>query len=59
MGIGLDRLVMQMIGAESLRDVIAYPKLKDATEAMTQCPSPVDDAQLDLLGLELRTAQEE
>ena len=54
MGIGLDRLVMQMIGAESLRDVIAYPKLKDATEAMTQCPSPVDDAQLDLLGLELK-----
>ena len=54
MGIGLDRLVMQMIGAESLRDVIAYPKLKDATEAMTQCPSPVDEAQLDLLGLELK-----
>ncbi len=54
MGIGLDRLVMQMIGAESLRDVIAYPKLKDATEAMTQCPSPVDDAQLDLLGLEIK-----
>ena len=55
MGIGLDRLVMQMIGAESLRDVIAYPKLKDATEAMTQCPSPVDDAQLDLLGLKLKS----
>lgn len=54
MGIGLDRLVMQMIGAESLRDVIAYPKLKDATEAMTQCPSAVDDAQLDLLGLEIK-----
>jgi aspartyl-tRNA synthetase len=54
MGIGLDRLVMQMIGAESLRDVIAYPKLKDATEAMTQCPSAVDDAQLDLLGLQLK-----
>ena len=54
MGIGLDRLVMQMIGAESLRDVIAYPKLKDATEAMTQCPSAVDDAQLDLLGLQIK-----
>jgi len=54
MGIGLDRLVMQMIGAESLRDVIAYPKLKDATEAMTQCPSAVDSAQLDLLGLSIK-----
>ena len=53
MGIGLDRLVMQMLGAESLRDVIAYPKLKDATEAMTECPSPVDDDQLKLLGLEI------
>ena len=57
MGIGLDRLVMQMIGAESLRDVIAYPKLKDATEAMTQCPSPVDDAQLDLLGLSIKAKE--
>ncbi|MBQ6066449.1 MAG: aspartate--tRNA ligase [Clostridia bacterium] len=54
MGIGLDRLVMQMLGAESLRDVIAYPKLKDATEAMTECPSPVDDDQLKLLGLEIK-----
>ena len=53
MGIGLDRLVMQMLGAESLRDVIAYPKLKDSTEAMTECPSPVDDDQLKLLGLSI------
>ncbi len=52
--LGLDRLVMQMIGAESLRDVVAYPKLKDATEAMTECPSPADPAQLDLLGIQLK-----
>ena len=57
MGIGLDRLVMQMIGAESLRDVIAYPKLKDATEAMTECPSRVDEDQLKLLGLTINTAE--
>ncbi len=54
MGIGLDRLVMQMVGAESLRDVIAYPKLKDATEPMTDCPSPVDKEQLDVLGIEIK-----
>ncbi len=57
MGIGLDRLVMQMIGAESLRDVIAYPKLKDATEAMTECPTRVDNEQLKLLGLTIDSAE--
>ena len=58
MGIGLDRLVMQMIGAESLRDVIAFPKLQNASEPMTECPSPVDTLQLDELGIEVK-AQEE
>ncbi|MDR1629778.1 MAG: aspartate--tRNA ligase [Oscillospiraceae bacterium] len=53
-GIGLDRLVMQMLGAESLRDVVVFPKLKDATESMTQCPSPVHTAQLDELGIGIK-----
>lgn len=53
MGIGLDRLVMQMLGCETLRDVIAYPKDKNASEPMTECPSVVDDAQLDELGIKL------
>ncbi|MCR4747250.1 MAG: aspartate--tRNA ligase [Clostridiales bacterium] len=53
MGLGLDRLVMQMLRCETLRDVIAYPKNKDAVEPMTSCPSPVDNAQLAELGIEL------
>ncbi len=51
MGIGLDRLVMQMIGADSLRDVVAFPKLQNASEPMTECPAPVDDVQLKELGI--------
>ena len=58
MGIGLDRLVMQMIGAESLRDVIAFPKLQNASEPMTECPSPVDTLQLDELGIEVKEIEE-
>ena len=59
MGIGLDRLVMQMIGADSLRDVIAFPKLQNASEPMTECPSPVDTLQLDELGIAVKEAAEE
>ena len=59
MALGLDRLVMQMLGAESLRDVVPYPKLKDASEAMTDCPSPVDQEQLDVLGIAIKAPQDE
>ena len=59
MGIGLDRLLMQMIRAETLRDVIAFPKTKDASEPMTDCPSPADEEQLDVLGLKLAPKNEE
>ncbi len=58
MGIGLDRLVMQMLGCESLRDVIAYPKVQNASEPMTECPAIVDGVQLDDLGIAI-TAEEE
>ena len=51
MGIGLDRLVMQMLGAATLRDVIAFPKVQNMTEPMTDCPSAVDDQQLAELGI--------
>lgn len=53
MGIGLDRLVMQMLGASTLRDVIAFPKVQNMTEPMTDCPSVVDDQQLVDLGIAL------
>ncbi len=58
MALGLDRLVMQMLGAATLRDVVAYPKVQNMTELMTQCPSSVDDAQLIELGLSLCKTEE-
>lgn len=53
MGIGLDRLCMQLTGSETLRDVVAYPKTKDAAEPMTSCPAPAADEQLEELGIKI------
>ena len=58
MGIGLDRLVMQMLGCESLRDVVAYPKVQNASEPMTECPAAVDKIQLDELGIALKEKED-
>ncbi len=57
MGIGLDRLVMQLLRADSLRDVIAYPKVQNASEPMTECPAAVDKIQLDDLGISLKAEE--
>ena len=54
MGIGLDRLCMQLFNCESLRDVIAFPKVQNASELMTACPAPVDTSALDELGIKLK-----
>ena len=48
-GLGLDRLAMLMSGADSLRDVLAFPKVQNASELMSGCPASVDSKQLDEL----------
>ncbi len=58
-GMGLDRLAMVMSGADSLRDVIAFPKVQNASELMSQCPSPVAEQDLNDLGIAVLTSDSE
>ena len=53
MGIGLDRIAMLMCGCDSLRDVTAFPKVQNASELMSNCPSEVDDESLEVLGIRI------
>ena len=55
---GLDRVVMWMVGAESIRDVIAFPKVKDASCLMSEAPAPVDAKQLEELGIDIVRTEE-
>ncbi len=57
-GIGLDRLAMLMCGCDSLRDVVAFPKVKDASELMSEAPSIVSDEQLQELGIAVTNPEE-
>ena len=56
--VGLDRLVGIMVGVEGIRDVIAFPKTTSGQDPLTGAPSEVDTAQLDELGIALKTGQE-
>ncbi|MEA5084563.1 MAG: aspartate--tRNA ligase [Lachnospiraceae bacterium] len=56
---GFDRIIMLMTGASSIRDVMAFPKVKDASCPLTDAPNVVDLIQLDELGIEIKAVEEE
>ncbi len=56
---GLDRVIMLMAKADSIRDVMAFPKVKDASDLMTEAPSRVSEDQLEELGLQIKIAETE
>ena len=58
MALGLDRLAMIMTGSESLQDVVAFPKVQNASELMTMCPAPVDAEQLKELNLSVTAVEQ-
>ena len=56
--LGLDRIVMTMCECDNLRDVVAFPKVQNASELMSQCPSPVDKKSLDELAIAVTEMEE-
>ena len=59
LGIGLDRLAMVMLQADSLRDVVAFPKVQNASELKRACPAPVDTESLDVLGIQVTHCEDD
>lgn len=59
LALGMDRVVMLMLGLDNIRDVIAFPKVKDSSCLMTQAPSRVAEKQLEELGITVAPAKEE
>lgn len=57
LALGLDRLIMLLCGTDNIRDVIAFPKTKNASDLMLECPSPVAPEQLEELTLNIRSEQ--
>lgn len=58
MGLGLDRLVMQMLNLKNLRDVVPFPKVQNASELMSNCPAEVSPEQLEELGIAIVQKEE-
>ena len=58
MAFGLDRLVMLLLGKESIKDVIAFPKVQNASELMSGCPAEVEDTSLAELAIKVDLPQE-
>ena len=56
-GCGIDRTLAVFLGESDIREVIAFPKTKSASDPMTGAPLPVDPAQLDELGLRMKDAK--
>ena len=54
MAFGLERIVMILTGTSNIRDVVAFPKIQSAADLMNECPSPVDEEALNMLGIKVK-----